>query len=349
MFAKSARRVLVIAAILTATSLLFVVTRAQTPPGSKGGKSVNQPVAPRPMPGAQTGKKPGTPPYTKPGSGPATGRFRITLNGFTCVRPTMDDPLQRDGVDDEVFLETAVLLFDGRTVIDQPAGAHSLTIGDTNNQPGRIRGGSGHNLFGGNGGFKDDDSFPTAQPWVHSSPLSNDRPPILLWEGDLTSGANGLVVVPTIWESDNRPDDLTGQWLNGIGDVQGMADELNGLFTDPAGQFFYDETPPPEMAASAARWRGRWVADQNRIEEKFKARMVAQDINSNNQDRPIGMHSIGGNKFEFRPQAYVMTYEFAHRIAHSNTDWGEGVLKIDYVENDLRTGYSLYMQIEQLR
>src|SRR6266478_1978210 len=48
--------------------------------------------------------------------GPASGRFRVTLNGFTCNHQTaeVNNPLNRDGADDEVFLFTKSFLVEKR-------------------------------------------------------------------------------------------------------------------------------------------------------------------------------------------------------------------------------------------
>src|SRR5262245_49560837 len=41
-------------------------------------------------------------------AGPAGGRVRVSLNGFFVNHETNDDPLERDGVRDEVFLVPTV-------------------------------------------------------------------------------------------------------------------------------------------------------------------------------------------------------------------------------------------------
>jgi len=151
------------------------------------------------------------------------GRFRVTLTGFTVNRQTEDNILETDGKGDEVFILADVAQYD-RYTQDLPGipGAAtrlgyndnlhgggnvtlrrslvSVVMGDVNNQnnPPRIQAGSASSL----GGLRTGDRFPTNEPWILSSEPTADRPPMLLWEGELRRGRDLVTIVPTVWEWD---------------------------------------------------------------------------------------------------------------------------------------------------
>jgi hypothetical protein len=133
----------------------------------------------------------------------APHRFRVTINGFACHRPTFDDERQTDGVDDEVFIQADLSLFSTTEGMSNQPSVRSAVIGDSNGFPARIRGGSGSSIFGGNGGFHENDTFPAGgRPWERNSEPGNNRPPLLVWEGDLYWQRNALLIIPSIWEWD---------------------------------------------------------------------------------------------------------------------------------------------------
>lgn len=71
-------------------------------------------------------------------------------------------------------------------------------MGDANNQEvPRIRAGTA----GDNGGLRTGDRFPTNEPWRQVGTLSNNRLPMILWEGELSQGL--VIIVTSIWEWDD--------------------------------------------------------------------------------------------------------------------------------------------------
>jgi len=82
--------------------------------------------------------------------GPASGRFRVTLNGFTCNHQTaeLNNPILRDGADDEVFLFTKSFMIEKRADgpgvdVSPPYRRRTPVIGHTSIFPDRTQGGSG--------------------------------------------------------------------------------------------------------------------------------------------------------------------------------------------------------------
>src|SRR4051794_18100688 len=77
----------------------------------------------------------------------------------------------------------------------------------------RIKAGAASSL----GGIPTGDRFPSAAPWLRTAPISADRPTMLVFEGELVQGQNGVVIAPTIWEWDGSPMFLQG-WLQAVED-----------------------------------------------------------------------------------------------------------------------------------
>src|SRR5258708_32619955 len=135
--------------------------------------------------------------------GPATGRFRVTLNGFTCNHQTaeVNNPVLRDGADDEVFLFTNSFLVEKRAggsgvSVSAPFRGRAPVVEDTSMFPDRTQGGSGR-FMGGNGGFRAGGSFPTSPEKHSTSPQANGLPQ-LIWEGELSRRQNAIVILPLI-------------------------------------------------------------------------------------------------------------------------------------------------------
>jgi len=283
------------------------------------------------------------------------GYFRVIITGFTCHRPTADDPLQRDGVDDEVQLHADTYeLTPTSDSFAQPLGFYlrsrsvrSATIGDTNNHANRIQGGSGQNFFGGNGGFRAGDSFPDQTPWA-PSPLFlsrrdvqlNQRPPMVMWEGSLYCGLSAVVIIPTIWEID---DQLRGSYGNDSHLIPILA---------PGGRWSEASRTIPSMDSLVAKLatdsKANYTPVIDAIKESFNRSVVIQNqLVGEPADRPIGMKSRG-SYYSFVPEVLVLNYELAQELSQGNFNGAVGVLAINYRDADeLRGDYTLYLKIER--
>ncbi len=201
----------------------------------------------------QTGGGKGKENPTAPVRQDDTGRFRVTLTGFTVNGQTDDNVLETDGKGDEVFILAEVAQYDRYTQDPRTlAGAAvrlgyndnlhgggnvtlrrslvSVLMGDVNNQnnPPRIQAGSASSL----GGLRTGDRFPTNEPWILSSEPTADRPPMLLWEGELRRGRDLVTIVPTVWEWDGGNVALRQQrGLTGV-DTFGAGDRPVGMLAN---------------------------------------------------------------------------------------------------------------------
>jgi hypothetical protein len=145
----------------------------------------------------------------------APGRYRLVLTGFTVLTETTDDPLQRDGKGDEIYIRTdGFVRNDNGTVA--PIPPHSTKVmGDKYGfeQTLRVRAGT----RGDEGGLMTGNSVPMTQPWSYTrlQAVTNSYTsllPVLVWEGEIGYG-NYLVVIPSVWEWDeNRASWLENNW-----------------------------------------------------------------------------------------------------------------------------------------
>lgn len=261
---------------------------------------------------------------------PFRSRFRITLNGFTCVRPTTDSP-------DDVFFKAYVKLMTahpGEGVDQQPV----LTqfIGDSTNRSGlNIRGGSAT----GTGGFQAGDSFPTNTPWLRlTAPASTgasglSRFPVLLWEGELTQGQNGVWIIPTIWRG-FADTGLDTQYLFGIQHTYRDIDaDVSNVVANRGGPTF-------DVAIST-----RFVNEFNQVK---LSPLLFGGVRSTT--RPIGLFRQNGDEVFVPQAAFILTYDAAQQLAsRPYPRGGSGIYEFTYRDDDhLEGNYTLYMQVERL-
>lgn len=146
-----------------------------------------------------------------------TGRFRVTAMGFIVEHPSLDSIFETDGRGDEVYVRGDSFTFDrtGRYIASFPV--QTTLFGEL----GRYAGGSGRpspfQAAQNFGGFMIGDNYPTSGPWTEPRRRRDGDLPMVLWEGDLTQGADGVVVIPTIWEWDGASATVEeARWGNSI-------------------------------------------------------------------------------------------------------------------------------------
>lgn len=277
----------------------------------------------------------GCPPeVSTPAPTASSGRFRITINGFTCNHHTLDDAAQRDGVDDEIFVRADLSLYDRSTNRNQP-GAESRVMGDSNGRPDRIRAGSGHNIFGGNGGFKDGDSFPTTTPWLRTVAPQGDRPPLFVWEGQLARDDNALVLIPSIWEWDDGPTTLHDtEWTRSIANTwTSISSDVQRIIARRGG------SDPGSIRASLRTLFNNVALGKSLLGPFF----------GGPTHRPVGMDDRG-DRYGYQPEALVLTYDAADRIARTVTPGrGAGIIQLNFTDHpDLQGNYTLFIQVERV-
>lgn len=309
-----------IATVLAIAALACVSVSAQTESGSPSTKTKKRSVS------VQTTKE-SLSAQAKKGSvktGQDRGRYRVTLLGFTCHNQTWDHTLQVDGKDDEVYVVGNVRVVNrAGAVIQAPGTSRSETMGDTNGYPQRMRAGSASDK----GGIKSGDSFPVTTPWRRRGGLNNDRPPMILWEGDLIAGETVATIIPTIWEWDGGDDIFTG-WRRTIA--------ANGAAI--AGTALTLVSGPAVGAGTATALQIALPALSNFLGE----------VIGNASDRPIGLEKNGGG-WIFNPQIITLTYEIAENTISNDLGKGRGVVPVEYQDaSELRGKYTLYLQVERL-
>ena len=131
---------------------------------------------------------------------PASGRYRISIAGFKVNHETYDDPLERDGKRDEVYVAAVLQQFNRKTGALVDGGTvQSKVYGDANGFPDRVPQGRASDV----GGLMTGDVVPFG--WDEQASLPSPNPgwfPLVLWEGSLANEEDALVLRPTIWEWD---------------------------------------------------------------------------------------------------------------------------------------------------
>jgi hypothetical protein len=254
-----------------------------------------------------------------------SGRYRITMIGFDVNEESIDDWWSWDGKGDEVYLAAYVGLKDRRTgVVGLRGHARTVVYGDVNNLPGRIAAGTRSNL----GGLKTGDSYPVnGGSSIPAAGPEPDRIPLLVWEGPLTDGADELVVVPSLWESDQH-DQHFFRWRQKLDEI------IPDVFNDA--QVKANATSPGLQAVTA--------------------RELDLGIPGPGVDRPIGMRPVGATIGWVRQQAVVVTREKIEAVLNSPYSIGGppvGVIPVSLVDwpdhrVGLGAGYTVYLRVQRL-
>jgi len=265
------------------------------------------------------------------------GVFRVTLNGFSVIKETRDDPLEGDGRRDEVFIVGEVWMFDrdgNSTLRNSLRGA---VLGDNTNRPERVPAGSAQpGIFGGRaGGLQTGDSFPTNEPWRRATRgFGNpDRPPLKLWEGELVKGQNLALIMPTIWEWDSdRRSEVENSWNSSV---------EAWLASNPTFSFGAKGAAVDRIT----RWR-RGTS----VLSSFGVVTFAGQRSSIDGNRPIGItveDNINGGNAWLNPMVLALTYDAAQAAVASSTTRGQGIVEVNILDPD-GASYRLYLQVERV-
>lgn len=273
-------------------------------------------------------------------------RYRVTLTQFVVNNATSDSPVSRDGFGDEVFVAANFVEFSSHNdLIGTPGSKKSVIYGDTDGRPVGVgilpqlehyprywtmRAGSGHPT----GGLINGDQYPARNttprdPSDASTAMRGRFIPMTLWEGDLRVGdnPNGVLILPTIWESDNV-DDIWNIWNRQAGTyLSNFARHSSGYVT-----------------GSSAR--------QILLQVDNVFTVIPQRLD---YDRPVGMQ---GQPFDpiaaspesatFIPAAIFLTAVKAEEAATYCRTHGD--YKIDYRDGRLfgPGNYTVFVRVEQV-
>lgn len=284
-----------------------------------------------------TRRAPVRPPSSAPPSQPQPVRasFRVILTGLCVHHESDDDIFEGDGRGDEIFITAHVWQIESDRDDALPVGQlKTRVMGDTRGHPERVLAGSGtpnpNRMNEGSdcaansrpmlGGLRTGDYFPPDD----NQTLMTDRPPFLLWQGELIQRQSAVVILPFVWEWDsddrsvsqrNIAERLPVWMLNQRRRVQVL------ISTPPS-----DETvlyqPPDEIL-----------------------------LDGKAGTRPIGYAGGAGAhdpQDHIVPQALVLTYEIASHSAQAVTRGVKGLFEIRYRDDHDHGDYSLYLRIEQV-
>lgn len=285
----------------------------------------------------------------------ASARYRVVLNGFSVDRETNDDPLERHGARDEIYL------YGASDVIGSGARTRILAtriFGDTHNNADHVRAGGAWNpsLVGARGGLMTGDTFPGPDPWERVGDLNpadlltehrptNTRPgalghlPMAVWEGELVRGGNVVVVLPAIVESDHK--------------IGALPLTVNTRFETLA-RTWRSRLDPARVTAEA-------IADVMTAVRNAGLSMITVP-RSGDDDRPIGGQPVNDSHYGWAAVPIVLTYDRAEAMVSRaesfqlirngtsiTTTLPHGVSFIEYSDvPDLGGKYTLFWQVERV-
>jgi hypothetical protein len=285
-------------------------------------------------------------------------RYRVSIIGFTANRQTNDGLQEWDGKGDEVYILAITARFQSNGSLISHTLERSVLMGDVNNRPAgeeRLQAGG----LSDRGGIGNNYSFrPTRNPPTR---FSKPTLPWVVYEGELTTGFDALMVIPSIWEWDGDDRELR---------------QFRNVYFGPVGspRFFYDRSPnrsdwvtqlvrqsvtsPTGVAPNSAWGQGPVMTVRD-----------AQFWLGWDGDRPIGLDlPTVGHQRVFVPKVLFLTDQLAQRVVTMRfplpsvrtTDGNvgtlvepgtlpPGVVPISYAGTDEGTGdYTLFLKVEQI-
>lgn len=270
-----------------------------------------------------------SPPY---GSAPppASGRYRVTINGIHVNGETWDTALQTDGKGDEIFVLVDLRYLNaGGNPVGPSTQITTAIYGDTNGFPSRIKAGT----RSPQGGIRTGDNIPDGSaPWARFGLPQPSRLPLFVWEGTLTDGRDGVLIVPAIWEQDSTDRFVApfNQVAGAIGSVASVAgstlkplwDLWNSGVVDTAAfnAFVFGITGPAGLSPTFSIVMNKFPKDVNRQALDglgTAANWLGAEITKivgESRDRPVGMVEYGG-KYVFNPHMITLNYRTAEEAS----------------------------------
>ncbi|OCA86032.1 hypothetical protein A8F94_14410 [Bacillus sp. FJAT-27225] len=251
--------------------------------------------------------------------------YEVTLEGFTAHNETWDHIFQVDGKRDEVYIHSDVRLIDntGRELFW--GQKQTAVLGDRNGYPYRVQAGTASS----SGGIRTGDHVPYAAPWQRKTGLQVDRPPMVLWSGDLTE-QTAVAITPTIWEWDGGQDlfKTWGRVLVEKGPV--IARSVGNLLTAVGGK-------PVAVLSDAV---------MTNVESGLNALFTTLTyITGQAGDRPIGTEEVNGQAV-FKPVTLALNSKLADMVIANNFGYGNGIVGIQYRDSSRLAGnYMLYIKV----
>jgi hypothetical protein len=273
-----------------------------------------------------------------------SARYRILINGFRVNSESNAGPFFEHNA---VYAAAEVEVLNRQStfsVMQNPAIVRSLVHGDNSKDASRVRAGSAST----SGGFVAGDLYPTGQnPAAVTSAPSTTTFPLQLWEGPLTDGVEAVVVRPTLWVWNSRPNTFN-YWERTSKSEFGIAaaGNVRALEMDQVRDRASRSDMSPFRLASPRMFT--CMSDTIVILD------FAQCI-PNHDDRPIGLSpDPGGSGYNvWLDLAVVITREAIENALASATQVGgvpNGVIAINLRDNGSNWGanYDLYLRVQRV-
>jgi hypothetical protein len=179
----------------------------------------------------------------------------VTITGIICGQPTQDSPglgIDPDGRGDEIYAAAYVRRFD-RTSFQllESTVRQTIPYGDVSNYgTSRLQAGTQTPT----GGVRAGDMVPGTFSVARAFPASESAFPFRLWQGQLTDGADALLISPTVWEHDGATN-LFNQWVQYQG-VQNNAILMDGSVQARLGSTIFGLVEPGVLDPSRQDFLG---------------------------------------------------------------------------------------------
>jgi len=282
----------------------------------------------------------------------SSGNYLVTITRLTCIKQTLDDPLQKDGKGDEIYAAAFYRRYDRKTAANlEMSEVQTRVYGDFYQAPDRIQAGTRSAA----GGIQSGDMIPDGASAQRTLPPQVSQFPLLVWQGPLTDGADALLISPSIWESDGNPQ-LFSAW------VQSQTSLSNSIFlaTKVQNEIGSKVFQPLTLGTSeGVSGNLASVAAQNSILAAFGLPPVLT-LFSVPQDRPIGLQGTkdaNGLDTALLPNTtIVLTREIIEQALQSSSGGGQSALMtITFADNfsvsngvlDLPGTYLMVLEVER--
>ncbi len=291
--------------------------------------------------------------------------FRVIVKGFICTRETADDVLERDGKRDEIYLSCISYLMNtqGKVITSTTVKNRTRVMGDVNNRSAEERRVMAGTATGNLGGIQTGDQVPDIEPWMSNTAAKGDLLPFILWEGELFSNSDNVIIQPNIMEYDGPDDFLTNFWNNslvatvlkpavGIASfpfelISGYSIQNSNVGNRPT----YDDSQPGVWPAPTVVQQFPYqfynINRNTLTPEQIQVYNLNHKIPTNRPgDRPVGI----GSADLYNPLVIKLDYLNALRLSNTNFGYGNGVIPVKYKDRDeLKGDYTIYIQIENLK
>jgi hypothetical protein len=276
------------------------------------------PVPPPPPPPSTPAPPPPPPPVL-------SDRFRLSVLGFRATSAVADDPSDRDGRGNEVYV--AVQVCEAITANTSPGCSliRSAVHGDVYGFPKRVQAGSASV----NGGIKSGDIVGVGFTAIAAS--SQTTFPLLLWQGQLKKGNDQRVLTfaPSLWEWNGFDTEML-LWARIMDSAMHGADFYTGL---DVGNLVSAAEQVPQLALVNTR-----------------PGTICASAKQTNVDRPIGIVQVPGTANPGLLCNIVgLTGDKADALlrAPAQGTLPPGIMRVDLVDVSGET-YAMYLKLERL-